>query len=100
MGKDIEEINVKEFLIKWRKEYNTKCAVYSSYHINSMEAFAIEYNKSQQQTIDKLTKDSGKYLLKENTKLKETIKEAHNLLHKCNSNDANVDRAIEILKQQ
>ena len=35
--------------------------------------------------------------IEKNTKLKETIKEAHDLLHKCNSNDANVDRAIQLL---
>lgn len=28
-----------EFLIKWRKENNTPLAVYSSYHIDAMEAY-------------------------------------------------------------
>ena len=41
-----------------------------------------------------------RFLKEENTKLKETIKQAKDLLHKCNSSDANVDRAIELLTKQ
>lgn len=36
----IEELNpVEEFLKEWRKENNTDLAVYSSYHIDAMEAY-------------------------------------------------------------
>ena len=32
--------------------------------------------------------------------LQNKIEEAHDLLHKCNSSDANVDRAIQILNDE
>ena len=86
---DIEEINVEEFLIKWRKENNTELAVYSSYHIDAMEAYAIEYNKTQQQTIDNLTK--------ENTKLMEQLKDIKSQLFDVNNCDTILTLAIEQL---
>ena len=33
-------MSVDEFLIKWKEENNTVDAVYSSYHIDAMEAYA------------------------------------------------------------
>ena len=32
-------MTAEEFLIKWRKENNTPLAIYSSYHIDAMEAY-------------------------------------------------------------
>ena len=39
--------HLDEFLKKWRKENNTKYAVYSSYHYDAIEAYAKHYHKTQ-----------------------------------------------------
>ena len=61
--------------------------------------------ESKDKRIEKLKKDKQFFSeqwekqSKENTELKECIKEACNLLNKCNSNDANIDRAMELLNK-
>lgn len=69
-------MNAEQFLKDWKKENNTDDAVYSSYHIDAMEAYAKYYHRQQVNSVDLgdvggsayfvKTKDGNKAVIAEN----------------------------------